>query len=97
LRLDDHTHQTDASVPTGDLPDFLLCPFYALGRDPELAVQEEPMAEELAFPGLEKAPNDAKEALVADPARNWGHQDIVIHPVEGTHDTLPIVSTFPNG
>ena len=32
--------------------------------------------------GLEEAPNDAKEALVADPARDSGHQDIVIDPVE---------------
>jgi hypothetical protein len=31
---------------------------------------------------LEKAPNDAKEAFVADPARDSGHQDIVIDPVE---------------
>jgi hypothetical protein len=33
-----------------NLPDFLLRALYALGRNPELAVPEEPMAEELAFP-----------------------------------------------
>ena len=46
--------------------------------------------------GLQKAPDDAKETFVADPARNAGHQDIVIDPVEGHHDTLPIISAFPN-
>jgi hypothetical protein len=32
--------------------------------------------------GLEEAPHDAEEALVADPTRHSGHQDIVIDPAE---------------
>ena len=40
VEFDDHLRQTNASIPPGDLPDFLLCPFYAFGRDPKLAVQE---------------------------------------------------------
>ena len=31
---------------------------------------------------LKEAPNNVKEAFVADPARDSGHQDIVIDPVE---------------
>src|ERR1700746_3148022 len=50
VEFDDHLSQTNASIPTGDLPDFLLRPFDALGGDPELAVQQQPMAEELTFP-----------------------------------------------
>ncbi len=50
VEFDNHTRQTNAPVTTGDLPDFLLSAFDALGSDPKLAVQEEPMAEELAFP-----------------------------------------------
>ena len=42
--------QANAPIPTGDLPDFLLRALYALGSDPKLAVQEQPMAEEFAFP-----------------------------------------------
>src|ERR1700730_5107860 len=42
--------QTNAPVPTGDLPDFLLGALDALGSDPKFAVQEEPMTEELSFP-----------------------------------------------
>ena len=32
--------------------------------------------------GLKKAPNDEKKAFVADPARDSGHQNIVVYPVE---------------
>ena len=32
--------------------------------------------------GLQEAPNDEKEAFVADPARDSGHQNIVVDPVE---------------
>ena len=32
------------------LPDLVLRAFYTLGRDPKLAVQQQPMAEKLAFP-----------------------------------------------
>ena len=45
-------HETNASVPAGDLPDALLGALDALGRDPELAVQQRPVAEELALPYL---------------------------------------------
>jgi len=50
VEFDDHLGQTNASIPTGDLPDFLLRTLDALGRDPELSVQKQPMAEKLAFP-----------------------------------------------
>src|SRR5260370_21438451 len=50
IELSNHLHQTNAPVPTGDLPDFILRASYALGRNPELAIQEQPMAEELALP-----------------------------------------------
>jgi hypothetical protein len=42
--------QANAPIPTGDLPDSLLRALDALGSDPKLAVQQQPMAEELAFP-----------------------------------------------
>src|ERR1017187_5178117 len=32
--------------------------------------------------GLKEAPNDEKKAFVADPARDSGHEDIVVYPVE---------------
>jgi hypothetical protein len=42
--------KTHAPRPAGNLPDLLLGAIYAFGRDPEFAVQKQPMAEELAFP-----------------------------------------------
>ena len=50
IEFDRHLRQTNAPVTTGDLPDFLLGAFNALGSDPKFAVQEEPMTEELSFP-----------------------------------------------
>jgi len=47
--------------------------------------------------GLQEAPDDAKEAFVADAAREARHQDVVIDPIEGNHHTLPIISTSRNG
>ncbi len=50
VEFDDHLHEANAPVSTGNLPDLLLRASYAPGRDPELTVQQQPMAEELAFP-----------------------------------------------
>ena len=50
IEFDNHSRQTNAPVATGDLADFLLGAFDALGSDSKLAVQEEPMTEELSFP-----------------------------------------------
>src|SRR5580704_6531630 len=50
IEFGDHLRKAHAPIPTGDLADFLLGAFDALGSDPKLTVQEEPMAEELAFP-----------------------------------------------
>jgi len=50
VEFDNHPRQTNAPITTGDLADFLLSALDALGSDPKLTVQEEPMAEELAFP-----------------------------------------------
>src|SRR5205823_4920060 len=50
IELGNHFHQTNASISTSDLPNFVLRAFYTLGGNPELAIQEQPMAEELALP-----------------------------------------------
>ena len=50
IEFDDDTRETNAPVAAGDLPDFLLRALDTLGSDPKFTVQEEPMAEELAFP-----------------------------------------------
>jgi hypothetical protein len=42
--------ETHTPSPTSDLPDLLLGAMDALGRDPEFAVQKQPMAEKLTFP-----------------------------------------------
>ena len=52
IELDDDLRQAFALVPTGDLPDAFLGALDALGRNPELAVQQQPMAQELALPDL---------------------------------------------
>jgi hypothetical protein len=49
VEFDNHPHQTDAPVPTGNLSDSLFRAVDAFGRDAGFAVQKQPVAEELSF------------------------------------------------
>jgi len=42
--------EANAPIPAGNLPDLVLGAFDAFGRDSEFAVQQQSVAEELAFP-----------------------------------------------
>ena len=45
-------------------------------------------------PGIEKRPDELEHAFIGYPYGDTCHQPIVIDPVEGTSDTLPISATF---
>jgi hypothetical protein len=62
VEFDDHLRQTNAPVPAGNLSDALLGALDALGSDPKLTVQEQPVAEELSFPDLGDGALDAVDA-----------------------------------
>ena len=50
----------------------------------------------LHHPGVQECPDEFQQPLVLDPLGDLTHQFVVIDPIEGHHDTLPIISTFPN-
>ena len=43
---------------------------------------------------IQEAADDAEKAFVTDSARDSGHENIVLNPVEGHRHTLPTISTF---
>jgi hypothetical protein len=50
VEFDDDPRGVHAPCPAGNPPDLLPGAMNAFGRDPEFAVQKQPVAEELAFP-----------------------------------------------
>jgi len=50
VEFDDDLRKIHAPGPAGNPPDLLLRAIYALGRDSEFAVQQQPMAEQLTLP-----------------------------------------------
>ena len=61
-------------IPTGDLADLLLRTLYALGSDPELTVQQQPMAEEFAFPNRSDGALFAVDAQPEFPFQKLHHR-----------------------
>ena len=77
IEFDNHLGPANTPMATGDLPDFLLRAFDALGSDPQFTVQQQPMAEEFAFPnrsdGALFAVNAQPELLFQKPHHLFHH------------------------
>jgi site-specific DNA recombinase len=45
---------------------------------------------------LQECSDQPQHSLVGDTQRNRFHQPVVVHPIKGSYDTLPIIRTFPS-
>jgi hypothetical protein len=61
-------------------------PFYAWAEQPVFH-----------HPGVQERPDKFQQPLVIDTLGDTSHQSVVIDSIEGSYDTLPIISTFPSG
>jgi len=69
-------------------------------RQPEVSLPSQHIDSQLSYHLFQTASagttSPSPDTLFA-PFLNAINQDVVIHPVEGSYDTLPIISTFPSG
>jgi hypothetical protein len=51
------------------------------------------MLQSSAYSGSQERTNQSQQPLIADPLGDLREQSVVVDPIKGNHDTLPIIST----